>query len=85
MNTKIDPPSDEYVNHKGYNTLSISNHDDKSLLISGASVYRNPSSPHGDRELPELCANGEAVTTLGLTKSGTSFSSPAVAGVVAFL
>lgn len=67
-NTKIDPASDEYVNHKGYNTLSISNHDDKSLLISGASVYRNPSSPHGDRELPELCANGEAITALGLTK-----------------
>jgi hypothetical protein len=83
--TKIDPPFDEYVNHKGYNTLSIGNHDDKSLLTSGASVYRNPSSPHGDRELSELCVNGEAVTALGLTKSGTSFSSPAVAGVVALL
>jgi hypothetical protein len=83
--TKINPPPDEYVNRKRCSTLPIGNHDDKSLLISGASVYRDPSSSHGGRKLPKLCANSEAVTALSPTKSGMSFSSPTVAGVVALL
>jgi hypothetical protein len=45
--------------------------------MSGSSVFRNPSSLHGDRELPELCANGTGVTGVGLTMSGTSFAAPA--------
>jgi len=75
----------EYVNHKGYNTLSIGSHDDSASLVPTWSVMRNPSSAHGDRELPELSANGTDVTALGLTMSGTSFSAPAVAGVVALI
>jgi hypothetical protein len=81
----IDPPSDEYVNHKGYNTLSIGNHDDTAGAMSGDSVFRNPASPHGDRELPELAANGTSVTANGQTMSGTSFAAPATAGVTALL
>ena len=56
----ISPPEDEYVNHKGYNSLAIGNHDDSAGAMSGSSVFRNPSSLHGDRELPELCANGDS-------------------------
>lgn len=81
----ISPPSDEYVNHKGYNSLAVGNHDDSATAISSDSVFRNPTSPHGDRELPEICANGTSVTTVGLTKSGTSMASPACAGVAALL
>ncbi len=81
----ISPPEDEYVNHKGYNSLSIGNHDDSASAMDGSSVFRNPSSSHGDRELPELCANGTSVSAVGLTKSGTSFASPAVAGIAALL
>lgn len=55
------------------------------MIIDGSSVYRNPSSRNGDRELPELCANGTAVTLLGETETGTSLAAPAVAGVVAVL
>ena len=50
----IQPPSDEYVNHKGYNGLAVGNHDDNATAMSGDSVFRNPSSAHGDRELPRL-------------------------------
>ena len=81
----VNPPSDEFVNHKGYNSLAIANHDDSAAAISSDSVFRNPSSSHGDRELPELGANGTSVTTVGFTKSGTSMASPAAAGVAALL
>ncbi|GGW39372.1 S8 family serine peptidase [Arenibacter certesii] len=81
----INPPSSEYVNHKGYNTLSVGNHNDDASAMSGSSVFRNPSSSHGDRELPEICANGVGVTADGIIKSGTSMASPAVVGVSALL
>jgi hypothetical protein len=81
----IIPPRDEYVNHKGYNTISVGNHDDTASSITDSSVFRNPTTPHGDRELPDIAANGDEVTAVGLTMSGTSFSAPAVAGVTALL
>ena len=77
--------TDEYVNHKGFNTISIGNHNDDASEMSASSVFVNPSSSHGDRELPELAANGTGVDADGLTKSGTSMASPAVAGSVALL
>ena len=81
----ISPPENEYVNHKGYNSLGIGNHNDLASPMDGSSVFRNPNSLHGDRELPELCANGTGVSAVGLTMSGTSFASPAVAGITALL
>jgi hypothetical protein len=83
----ITPPSDEYVDHKGFNSISVGNHDDTASAMDGTSVFRNPDTEHGDRELPEICANGTAVTAVGVTtgNSGTSFASPAVAGSVALL
>ncbi|MGH7539659.1 MAG: S8 family serine peptidase, partial [Gemmatimonadota bacterium] len=81
----IDPPSSEYVNHKGYNTISVGNHDDEADAMAGSTVFRNPSTPHGDRELPEICANGTSVTATDITMTGTSQASPAVAGVAALL
>lgn len=81
----IDPPESEYVNHKGYNSLAVGNHNDAANAMSGDSVFRNPSSSHGDRELPEIAANGTGVTTVGLTKSGTSMASPAAAGCAALI
>jgi hypothetical protein len=75
----------EYVNHKGYNTISVGNHDDAATAMSPDTIYRNPSSAHGDRELPEIAANGTAVTAAGITKSGTGFAAPAVAGTVALI
>lgn len=78
-------PGVEYVNHKGYNSLAVGNHDDSAQAMSATSVYRNPTGPHGDRELPEISANGTSVTAVGRTSSGTSFAAPAVAGIAALL
>jgi hypothetical protein len=81
----ITPPETEFVNHKGYNSIAVGNHDDTAGAMSGDSVFRNPSSTHGDRELPEIAANGTGVSAVGESKSGTSFSAPATAGVTALL
>ena len=82
---EIDPPESEFVNHKGYNSLAVGNHNDTAGAMSGSSVFRNPTTSHGDRELPEIAANGTSVTTVGLTMSGTSMASPAAAGCAALI
>ena len=79
----INPPTDEFVNHKTYNSLTVGNHNDDASSMSSTTVFRNPASDHGDRELPEIAANGTSVTAVGLTASGTSMASPAVAGIAA--
>src|SRR5512132_1985816 len=81
----IIPIEDEFVNHKGYNSLAIGNHDDTAGAMSGSSGFRNPTTNHGDRERPELAANGTGVSANGQNKSGTSFAAPATAGVTALL
>lgn len=81
----ISPPSSEFVNHKGYNSLAVGNHDDSASAMAASSVFRNPTSSHGDRELPEIAANGMGVTADGITMTGTSQASPAAAGVAALL
>lgn len=81
----IMPPESEFVNHKGFNSLAIGNHDDTAGAMSGDSVFRNPTSSHGDRELPELAANGTGVAANDQLMSGTSFAAPATAGVTALL
>jgi Subtilase family len=81
----IDPPSSEFVNHKGYNAISVGNHNDAASAMAPSSVFRNPNSSHGDRELPEIAANGTAVTADQITMTGTSQASPAVAGVAALI
>jgi subtilisin family serine protease len=77
--------STEYVNHKGFNRLTVGNHNDTASAMASDSVFLNPISSHGDRELPEIAANGVAVTTVHLTKSGTSMAAPAVAGGAALI
>jgi hypothetical protein len=77
--------TDEFVNHKGFNSISIGNHNDTATNMSASSCFINPSSPHSDRELPELSANGTSVSAEGRSLTGTSMSSPAVTGSVALL
>ena len=75
--------STEFVNHKGFNRLTVGSHNDSANAMASDSCFRNPSSSHGDRELPEISANGTGVTTVGLTFGGTSMAAPAVAGATA--
>lgn len=75
----------EFVNHKGFNRLAVGNHNDAAGGMASDSVFRNPGSSHGDRELPEIAANGTGVTAVELTLGGTSMAAPAVAGGVALI
>lgn len=77
--------STEFVNHKGFNSFAVGSHNDTASAMAGDSVFRNPASGHGDRESPEVAANGMGVTTVGLTFSGTSMAAPAAAGCTALL
>ena len=82
----ISPIANEYVNHKTYNALSVGNHDDTATNMAGSSVFRNPITTNGDRELPEICANGTTVSALEIVgANGTSFAAPAVAAAAIFL
>lgn len=60
----------EYVLHHSFNTLKVAQ--------TAPSSWKNPHSPHGDRELPEIAAR----TTF---PTGTSLSAPAVAGTLTVL
>ena len=75
----------EFVNHKGFNRLTAGSHNDSATAMASDSVFRNPASSHGDREQPEIAANGIGVTSVGLSMSGTSFAAPAVAGAAALV
>ena len=75
----------EYVNHKGYNSINAGSHDDAAAFMAADSDFENPTSAHGDRELPEIAANGTGVTANGQSMSGTSFAAPAVAGAAALI
>jgi hypothetical protein len=79
----IDPPESEYVNHKGFNSLAVGNHNDDASEMAGDSTFRNPTAI--DRELPEIAANGTWVWAVGTVGSGTSFAAPAAAGCVALI
>jgi hypothetical protein len=88
---------------KGWNIITVGNYDDKGTSGNGddtmnddnfgGSCYGNPTSPHNDREKPEVAAPGTNITTTACTSSsnctgggtGTSFAAPHVAGCSALL
>ena len=84
----VSPPSAEFVVSKGYNIMSVGSHNDTATGMAPTvlSTFRNPTSSHGDRELPQICANGDKVSSNGIFNwSGTSFAAPAIAGIAALL
>ncbi len=80
-------PTKDTVGNRGHNYLVVGASDDKgttSTSDDSSSTFhswRNPTSVHGDRELPHLAAPGTEVDVVGgTTVSGTSFSTPMVSG-----
>jgi hypothetical protein len=84
----------------GYNVISVGNYDDNGTcdhsddVMNGSSCFKDPKSPHGDRQKPEVAAPGTNITTTGVdngmgcsttTSSGTSFATPHVTGTAALL
>ena len=93
----------EYVTGvaSGYNTIAVGNYDDSETvspldnLMNPTSSFKDPVSPVGDREKPEVAAPGTAIRSMimspkgncanGDVGSGTSYSAPIVAGLAAGL
>ena len=85
----------------GFNTIAVGNYNDSGTVSSNDNVmwptssWEDPLSLHGDREKPEVAAPGANIKTTIMSPtlscdmdeigSGTSFSSPVVAGLAANL
>lgn len=81
-----------------YNVISVGASDDKGTstlagdTIASYSSFVNPSSPHGDRQKPEVTAPGTNITSttnffpwVANTGDGTSYAAPMVTGAAALL
>lgn len=83
----------------GHNVIAVGNFNDQGTTswsddtMNSGSSYQDPTSSHGDREKPDVAAPGTSITSLlmaspgtcptGNVGSGTSYSSPMVAGIAA--
>jgi len=77
------------THNAGFNVMCVGGSNDQgNSTRSNDTIYsnsssKNPSSTHGDRELPVIVAPGQSVTSAGITTSGTSASAAQVAGAAA--
>jgi hypothetical protein len=85
----------------GYNVIAVGNFTDSGTTswsddsMNSSSSYKDPTSSHGDREKPEVSAPGTNITSTTMASpgvcstadvgSGTSYSSPMIAGAAALL
>lgn len=82
---------DAFASGKGYNFSGVGNvlndgdgdrcNDD----ISSTSSYKDPTSPHSDREVPAIAAPGSRHDLLGSSFGGTSCATPVTAAIAALL
>jgi hypothetical protein len=80
-----------YASGKGYNFLGVGNvvNDGDGNrcndVISGSSSWKDPSTPHGDREVPEIASPGSRHALLGSSFGGTSAATPVTAAIASLL
>jgi hypothetical protein len=80
-----------YASGKGYNFVGVGNvlndgnGDRSNDVISDSSSWLDPTSPHSDREIPEIAAPGSRHELLGSTFGGTSCATPVTASIAALL
>lgn len=83
--------SGAYSSGKGYNFFGVANvlNDGDGNrcndVISSSSSWKNPSTPHADREVPEIATPGSRHDLLGTSFGGTSCATPVAASIAALL
>lgn len=83
--------SSAYSSGKGYNFFGVANilNDGDGNrcndAISTSSSWKNPTSAHSDREIPEIASPGSRHELLGSSFGGTSAATPVTAGITAVL
>ena len=83
--------SGAYASGKGYNFFGVGNvlNDGDGNrcndVISSSSSWKNPTSPHNDREIPEIAAPGSRHDLLGTDFGGTSCATPVTASIATLL
>jgi hypothetical protein len=82
---------DAFASGKGYNFSGVGNvvndgdGDRCNDVISSDSSNKDPTSPHGDREVPALATPGSRHALLGSSFGGTSCATPVAAAIAALL
>lgn len=82
---------DAFASGKGYNFMGVGNvlneadADRSDDVISSSSSWKNPTSPHGDHEVPAVAAPGSRHALLGSSFGGTSCATPVTASIAALL
>lgn len=84
-----------YASGKGYNFFGVGNivndgdgnrcNDDIYSTCYSASSWKNPISPHSDREVPEVASPGSRHELLGSSFGGTSCATPVTASIATLL
>lgn len=83
--------SDAFASGKGYNFMgvgNVTNEDDGDRcddVIAASSSWKNPTSSHGDHEVPAIAAPGSRHALLGSSFGGTSCATPVTASIAAVL
>jgi serine protease AprX len=82
---------DAFASGKGFNFMGVGNvvnEDDGDRcddVIATDSSWKNPTSPHGDHEVPAVSAPGSRHELLGSSFGGTSCATPVTASIAALL
>lgn len=80
-----------YASGKGYNFFGVANilndgdGDRCNDSISSSSSWKNPTTSHGDREVPEIASPGSRHALLGTSFGGTSAATPVTASIATLL
>ncbi|HEX6683901.1 MAG TPA: S8 family serine peptidase [Candidatus Limnocylindrales bacterium] len=80
-----------FASGKGYNILGVGNvlnEDDGDRCddeIASSSSWKNPTTTHGDHEVPAIAAPGSRHALLGSSFGGTSCATPVAASIAALL
>jgi hypothetical protein len=80
-----------YASGKGYNFFGVANVENdgdgnrSNDVIASSSSWKNPTSPHSDREVPEIAAPGSRHALLGRSFGGTSCATPIAASIATLL